>query len=145
MDSTKLRNIRLFFAGFCAIAIFVLKPPTKDSFETSHGTVTSANQLINGQFNAQYSLDNGQVLKDSFKGSSFIQGDTNRQALLQLQGTNEKLTILHKGGKAWQIQKKNGEFILKFEDIQKRRYTFLAILIGVLLLGGIFLPSLVKK
>jgi len=140
----KFRNIRIGMFCFLLLAVFVLKPPSKDSLEESSATVLSARQLLT-RFDVEYSLANGTVLKENFKSSQIIQGDTSRPALLQLQGTNEKITVWHKNGKVWQIQKPSGEFILKFEDIQKRRFVCLSILAAGLLLVGIFLPSLIKE
>jgi hypothetical protein len=140
----KYRSIRIGLVVFLLLAVFVIKPPSKDSLEESSATVLSAQQLI-GRFDIQYSLANGQIIKENIKTSQLIEGDTNRASLLQLQGTNEKLTVLHKNGKIWQIQKQNGEFILKFSKIQKRRYVFLSALAGFLFLIGFFLPNLIKK
>lgn len=141
---SKFAKIRISFFIFSLLAVFVLNPPAKDSLEKSEGTVLAARQLV-GRFDVEYSLANGQVLKDTFKSSQIIQGETNRTALLQLQGTGEKLNLWYKDGKVWQIQKLSGEFLLKFEDIRKKRYTFLEVLIGSLILVGIFLPKLVKE
>lgn len=142
--NTKIRNIRIFFIGFSLLAFFVLRPPTKDSLEKSEGTVLNARQLLN-RFDVEYSLANGQIIKENFKSSQIMPGETNRPALLQLQGTNEKLNLWYKNGKVWQIQKQSGEFILKFEDTQRRRYVFLSVLIGAIILVGVFLPNLIKK
>lgn len=143
MDS-KIKTIRFFFLGFGLLAIFVLNPPLKNSLEKSEATVLSARQLLT-RFDVEYSLANGQVIKETFKSSQIVPGDINKAGLLQLQGTNEKLTVWHKNGKVWQIQKQNGEFLLRFEEIQKRRYIFLFALIGALVFGTIFLPKLIKK
>jgi hypothetical protein len=140
----KIRNIRFFFLGFSLLAIFVLAPPMKDSLEKSEATVSSARQLLT-RFDVEYALANGQVIKETIKSSQIVPGDINKAGLLQIQGTNEKLNVWHKNGKVWQIQKQNGEFLLKFEDIQKRRYIFLFALIGALVFGAVFLPKLVKK
>lgn len=140
----KFRNIRIGLTGFLLLAIFVINPPTKDSLEESAATVVSARQLL-GRFDIQYSLSNGRVINENIKTSQFIEGETNRPVLLQMQGTPEKLTLLHKNGKVWQIQKQNGEFILKFEEIQKRRHILLAGLTVFLILIGFFLPNLVKE
>lgn len=141
---SKIKNIRFFFLGFALLSIFVLNPPRKDSLEISEATVLSAREILT-RFDVEYSLSNGQVIKETFKSSQIVPTDIDKSSLLQLQGTNEKLMVWHKNGKVWQIQRKNGEFLLRFEEIQKRRYIFLFALIGALVFGTVFLPRLIKK
>jgi len=141
LKNANLKNIRIFLIALILIFIIVLKPPMKSSLEKSMAVVSSAQQHINS-FHVEYALVDGRVISENSK-NGLLGLSSNRAELLKLQGSNEKIIIWHKNAKVWQIQKQNGESILNYSDIAKKRYLFLLFLSCGLLLIFFFLPKLI--
>ena len=89
----------------------VLIPPTQNSLEKSLATVLVARLQIK-TFHVEYDLGNGQTLAETTK-TGLLSHTAKTDELIRLQGTQEKITIWHKKGRVWQIQKQNGQTLLR--------------------------------
>ena len=111
LDHHKILKIRIFLFGLAVLMAAVLIPPTQNSLEKSLATVLVARLQIK-TFHVEYDLGNGQTLAETTK-TGLLSHTAKTDELIRLQGTQEKITIWHKKGRVWQIQKQNGQTLLR--------------------------------
>jgi len=139
----KVIQLRLLVLGFAVLTAIVLMPPLQSSLEKSTAIVLVARQQLR-TFYVEYDLGQGHVITESIK-NGLMGRNLKTDELVRMQGTLEKITIWHKKGKVWQIQKQNGQFILNYDQVLKKRLIVIVLIFGILLFVVYKYPHLLNK